>query len=440
MDDAPDPMDADAAENAATPSEETTGTAKARKRARRPKAEWQQYLQADGRGGFIANLANAALALRQAPDLAGLVSYDEMLRHTLLMRPVPGSKMPQVNSCLTIQDANVGAVQEYLQRNGLNRLGKDTAHQAIDLVAREHAFHPVRAYLDGLTWDGTRRIHMWLSYYLGAEPSAYTTEIGRLFLIAMVARIMKPGVKADYMIVLEGEQGAGKSTACRILAGEWFSDSLPALHNGDAVRISMHLRGKWLIEIAELSSVGKAETGALKAFLTQPEERYTPKYGRNEVIEPRQCLFIGTTNQSEYLRDETGGRRFWPVKTGRIDTEALEHDRDQLFAEAMEAFRAGDKWWPDSDFERKHIAPEQEARFVADAWEEPISQYLLKYPYYITVFKVAQEALFLPEGRIGTADQRRITAIFERLGWKLGKRTAAARYWVYDPIVAPQTD
>jgi hypothetical protein len=389
--------------------------------------DWRLGFQRDDRKRVIPNLANAALALRQAPELIGLVSYDEMLRHPLLRRPVPGSRMPKASDARPLQDADVGAVQEWLQRNGLPRVGKDVTQQAIDLVARERAFHPVRNYLDGLRWDGKERIKTWLSCYLGAEQSPYIAKIGRCFLIAMVARIMRPGCKADYMLVLEGEQGTRKSTACGIMAGDWFSDSLPDLHRGDAVRLSMHMRGKWLIEIAEMSSISKAEAGALKAFLTQAEERYTPKYGRNEVIEPRQCLFIGTTNKSTYLRDETGGRRFWPVKTGFIDTDALRHDRDQLFAEAVVAFRAGEKWWPDSEFERDQIAPMQEARFEADAWETPIGEWLTARGR-CTVAELARDALHLETSRLGSTNQRRIVAILERLGWETG-RSGKARWW-----------
>ena len=178
-----------------------------------------------------------------------------------------------------------------------------------------------------------------------------------------------------------------------------------------------------------MSAISKAEAGALKAFLTQREERFIPKYGRNEVHEPRQCVFIGTTNKTAYLRDETGGRRFWPVKVGMIDTDALAKERDQLFAEAMVAYLRGERWWPSAELEREHIQPEQEARFEVDAWEQAISFWLMG-KTQTTILVVAREALFIDLPKIGTGDQRRIAAILERLGWSRGGRTTAGRPWV----------
>jgi predicted P-loop ATPase len=389
-------------------------------------AEWLVECQMNSRNEPRPNLANAIHGLRRAPELQDLLAYDEMLRAPLLLRAVPGSDAggPYPRP---LRDTDVSAIQEWLQLAGLAGLPKDTAHQAVEQRTHEGAFHPVRDYLGGLVWDGTPRLGAWLHRYLGVEATDYASRIGTMFLIAMVARVFRPGCKADYMLVLEGPQGARKSTACRILGKDWFSDALPDIRVGKDV--SQHLNGKWVIEVAELSALDRAEAAALKAFITRPEERYRPSYGRREVVEPRQCVFIGTTNREAYLRDETGGRRFWPVKVGKVDTEALARDRDHLFAEALAAFREGAVWWPDAVFEQKHIAREQEKRFEADAWEEAVCVFL-QGRTKVTVLEVAQGGLKMDLQRLGTSDQRRIMAVLERLGWKRGQRQSDARPWV----------
>jgi predicted P-loop ATPase len=383
---------------------------------------WQAELIRDGNGRPLPILKNVMIALRDAEDVSDAFSYDEMLRACILEKPLPAANIEDVHSTHAplleprpIRDADVSQLQEWLQEQGLRRIGRDTVYQATELRAHERLFHPVRDYLSGLQWDGRERLANWLSTYFGAQRNSYHRGIGRMFLVAMVARIFRPGCQADHMLILEGPQGIRKSTACRILGGKWFSDSLPDVTQGKDVM--QHVRGKWLLEIPELSAMGRAEDAALKAFISRPTERYRPSYGRAEVIEPRQCVFVGTTNKATYLRDETGGRRFWPVKVGMIDTDALAHDRDQLFAEAVVRFHAGARWWPDGTFEAKHIVPEQEARFESDAWEENIKKHLLSKDR-VTVGEIAKNALHIETARVGTADQRRIGAVLYSLGWR----------------------
>jgi predicted P-loop ATPase len=389
-------------------------------------ADWLSKCEADKQGKPFPNLANAMIALRSDPAVRDAFAYDEMLCAAMLVHPIAdkGAKLKP----RPVTDIDVSSLQEWLQLAGLTNVGKETAHQAVDLRARECAFHPVRDYLTGLNWDGIPRVSGWLATYLGAERSSYTDRIGRMFLISMVARIFKPGCKVDHMLVLEGQQGTLKSTACELLGGVYFSDSLPDVTAGKDV--SQHLRGKWLIEVSEMHAMGRAEATLLKAFITRTAERYRPSYGRKEVIEQRQCVFIGTTNREAYLRDETGGRRFWPVKTGTVDVEALKRDRDQLFAEASKAYHDGEQWWPDKVFEHEQVEPEQESRFEVDAWEESISTYL-DTASKVTIGQVAREALSIDVPRLGRAEQNRISAALQRLGWKreLKKDWKGKRWW-----------
>src|SRR6266851_731812 len=386
---------------------------------------WANKFQRSDMGVPICNLANAYLALSEAPQLAELFARDEMLRADILMKPVPDSDEPW-SGIRPVRDVDIAALQRWIQHHGLTRLSEGTTRQAEELRASELGFHPVRDYLKKLDWDGINRLDTWLARYLGAEQNAYTAAIGKMVLISMVARIFKPGCKVDYMLVLEGPQGKQKSTACQILADKWFSDSMPDIR--DKKDSSQHLNGKWLIEIGEMSAMDKADAAALKSFITRDTEKYRPPYGHKEVHEPRQCVMIGTTNKSAYLRDETGGRRFWPVVTGKIDITALKRDRDQLFAEAVVRYQRGEQWWPDVKFEAEIIKPEQDARYEADAWEESIRDYLIL-ETQTTVRDVALWALGFNQLNLGTAAARRITAVLTRMGWKL-RRTSAMNYWV----------
>jgi predicted P-loop ATPase len=404
-----------------------------RRSAHAEEPEWLRGAISDERGRLLPNLANVALALRRAPELADAFSFDELERRVIVNADLPLAKGAEARAGPApprpLSDADVSQVQEFLQHAGLPKASRETTHQAIALRAQERGFHPVRAYLDGLVWDRRPRLDGWLARYIGAEKTLYASTIGRLFMVAAVARIYSPGAKADYVVVFEGPQGAGKSRACEALGAPWFSDALPDVtRDKDAAQ---HLRGKWIIELSELSALSRSEAEALKSFISRPVERYRPPYGREEVSEPRQCIFIGTTNRSSYLRDDTGGRRFWPVKVGRIDVESLQADRDQLFAEAVVAYRAGAPWWPDADFERDHIRAEQEERFETDAWEAEIETFV-RGRTRVQVSEVAREALNIVAAKIGTAETRRIASVLSRLGWQ------SVKVWMGRGYVCPK--
>jgi predicted P-loop ATPase len=384
---------------------------------------WQHQCITDGNGKILPVLANAVVAIQGEPRLANSLAFDEMQRTTMFVNPFGGDVTPT-----PLTDADVVKIQQYVQHAGIQRIGKDAVGDAVRLCANERSFHPVREYLNALQWDSVPRLDSWLATYLGAEATPYTRAIGRMFLVAMVARIFRPGVKVDYMLVLEGSQGALKSTACSVLCGIWFSDAMPDVSSKDA---QQHLRGKWLIEVSEMHAMGRADTALLKAFITRTTEQYRPSYGRLEVIEPRQCVFVGTTNRDTYLRDETGARRFWPVKCGTIYIDRLKADRDQLFAEAVYRYRANEAWWPDKDFEREHIQPQQASRYEADAWEDNISTWLaIGKKTDVTIGEVAAAALQIKRENLGRAEQNRIMAALERLGWRRGKATNSRRPWV----------
>ena len=306
------------------------------------------------------NVHNIALALH-SPDLDGLFTYDEMERKAKVTEALPDvfadQETRQREFPSTFRDADCIHMQAWFQTVGMVSIAERTVGRGIYLVARNRSYHPVKTYLDTLKWDNHRRLNTWLSRALGVTHSRYHSMVGRKFLLSMIARIYRSGCEVDYMMVLVGEQGKLKSTVASTLAGRWFSDNLPNLRNEKDA--ALHLNGKWLIEMGELAAIRKQDDEHVKTFIVRQSDKYRPPYGENEVDEPRQCVFMGTTNKVEFLHDETGARRYWPVKVVRINLEWLRDNRDQLFAEAKHCFDKGEKWWPSDGWEEQHAKPEQ---------------------------------------------------------------------------------
>jgi predicted P-loop ATPase len=332
------------------------------------------------------------------------------------------------------------------------------AGQAVEAVARDRPFHPLRDHLDGLVWDREARLDSWVLRYLGVADTPYARAVGKRWLISATARIFQPGCKADCVLILEGAQGIKKSSALKALSEPWFTDRLSDLGSKDA---AMETRGVWVIEIAELDTMSRAEVGTIKAFISRTHDRFRPPYGKRLVDLPRQCVFAGSVNpEGGYLKDATGGRRFWPIRCGTIDLEALACDRDQLWAEAVARYRAGEPWWLETRNLTELAEEEQLDRYQGDAWDDPIRDYLLNEHEWlangcdgrmlrqraraqplrdVSLPEVLEHALGMEKGRWTQADQNRVARCLISMGFQRTRmrRTDRGREWRYraDPTV-----
>lgn len=405
-------------------------------------ADWQARLICNQNGSPKPILANAITALRSAPEWAGVLGFNLFSLGTVALKPAPWATSA---SCAEWTDHEDRLAADWLQHQGVFVSVEITA-QAVQTVAKDRAFHPVREYLDGLQWDGVQRLSTWISEYLGAEANDYTAAVGARWLISSVARIYQPGAKVDCCLILEGPQGLKKSTALKTIAEPWFSDEIAELGSKDA---AMQTRGVWVIEIAELESMNRSEVGKVKAFMSRATDRFRPPYGKRLVESPRQCVFAGSVNHAAYLRDETGGRRFWPVACTNIQIDELKRDRDQLWAEAVSQYRAGVPWWLDTRALNRAAEQEQSDRYEGDPWDELIAPWLespserrdttgcLIEPFTsnaesVTVADVLTHCIGKRRDLWSQSDKIRVARSLRSLGWERYKaRSGEVREWRY---------
>jgi predicted P-loop ATPase len=388
---------------------------------------WREHLLLTNTGTPRPLLANAITALREAPAWQFVLAYDEFAMETIVSGAPPWDFKIQewVPRAWSSHDDLLTA--EWLQRAGI-AVNTQTAAQAIEAVARDRTFHPVADYLAGLEHDGKARLGTWLSTCLGAEQTAYNETVGRAMLIAAVARIFQPGCKVDTVPIFEGAQGARKSTAVKALFDPWFSDELADLGSKDA---AMQTRGVWGIEVSELDAMSRTEVSRIKAFITRTTDRFRPPYGSRIIESPRSCVFWGTTNADGYLKDETGGRRFWPVKIGKINVEMLRDMRDQLWAEAVVHYKANVPWWITKKETQRDAERHQQDRYIGDPWDEIIGGYV-DLNSEVTVDEVLRLALHLEIGRCGQSEMNRVARSLRALGChRFQVRTGAKRLWKY---------
>ncbi|OTP69467.1 VapE domain-containing protein [Caballeronia sordidicola] len=389
----------------------------------------------------LPELTNIMVALQHDPIFKGMFGFNVFAERTEVLRPnVFGFP---VGEWLDVYDATLC---EWVQRIGI-RAGLSLIQNAVDPVAYSNRVNPLQEYLRGLTWDKTLRIDRWLETYVGTPRSEYARLVGPKWLIGAVARAIRPGCKMDNVLILNGPQGRRKSTTFAVLGGAWFQDTMPDIKKKDALE---GLRGAWICEMGELSAMRAAEIEPMKSFVAAKIDHYRPSYGRRARDFERTCVFGGTTNSDKYLKDDEN-RRFWPVVVGEsIDIEGLKRDRDQLWAEAVHKFDAGEKWWLSAE-EDLHAVAVQEDYKIDDDWAPVITAWVKRVEdgdfqidascepdtltAHITNARIKIQALKIREADLGNKDAegKRISQVMKKLGYKYIKKRfgqTTERVWI----------
>lgn len=399
--------------------------------------EWMSDIILGERWEPLPIAANVVTLLRNSPEWRGCFAFDEFRQVPVFLAkpPYANGHWPKSGDPVPFSDVDENQVLVWVQHNGIHcRI--EAVRQALAILVDENRFHPIRDYLSSLAWDGTPRLDTWLTFYLGVEPiPKYTSQIGPRWMISAVARIFQPGCMAKYAIILEGPQDLSKSTALEVLGSPWFTDDVDELGSKDS---KLQVGNAWIVELAELDSLRKAEISAIKAFISRKTDRFRKPFGRYVVEQPRQCVLAGTVNPSssgEYFHDETGAVRFWPVRCTSIDIDALRADRDQLWAEAVHRYHQNEPWWLDAEHNQAATL-QQDDRYVQDIWTPKVHGWLNDQLLrsHITVADVATGALGLRIEECGRAEQTRLGIILGRAGWKseqvrIGRGLRERRYY-----------
>lgn len=336
--------------------------------------DWMTKLSVSPQSGVpLKTVDNILIILGNDPMIKGKIVYDEFSGLVIVNSSLPWDSREAKRRWSDTDDAGL---RHYIEKT-YTITGKDRIYDALSLAVQNNSINEVKDYLNGIEWDGTKRLETLFVDFLGAEDTPYVRACTRKFFTAAVARVMKPGCKYDTMPILGGPQGLGKSTLIRIMGCGWYSDSLDTFEGKEA---SEMLRGVWINEIGELSGMNTSELNSVKRFLTKVEDIYREPFGRRTSSFPRRCVFIGTTNDKEYLRDRTGNRRFWPIDcavntpTKSVFTE-LEPVVDQVWAEAVVYWRLGEKLYLDGEV-KDYAVKEQEAHMEVNAREGIIREFV----------------------------------------------------------------
>lgn len=395
---------------------------------------WRHGLAKGDKNQVLATTHNAMLLIGKSPALAGIVAWDELANRPVITRAPPSAAFdPLPGPYPRIWDAaDVHCILAHLEQESASfKLAQ--VEGAMHAVAALNRFHPVRVYLDSLRWDGLPRVDQWLIRAFGAADTPYTRAVGRCHMVAAVRRVRNPGVKHDAMPVLSGGQGIGKSRTVRALHGaEWTTDYLPAdLGGKDAAQ---SLAGVWCVEMAEVDHLIRAEPETVKAFLSRQVDRYRPPYARQIIETPRQVVIIGTSNRDDYLRDDTGNRRFWPIACAHADADWVAANRDQLWAEACTYDALGQPHWLEDEVrdEAERLAADN---VIEDPWDGAIGDWLHQHADHreVSTAVILSEPLGIPKDRQDRKAVLRAVACLRRAGWeqrRVGRGATGRRVWV----------
>jgi len=333
--------------------------------------DWQSQLEIDRSGNVKDTLTNICIILRHDPKLKGIV-YNQFKSMLDVTEALP---WPQVKPGWS--DTDVACAKLYFERTYGIWSPTKFKDALLAVTSAERLYHPVKEYLAPLKWDGVPRLDTLLVDYLGAEDTPYVRAVTRKTMVAAIARIYRPGIKFDSILVLNGEQGMGKSTLFAILGKDWFSDSLSISDMKDKTAPEK-LQGYWILEISELNGIKKVDVEVVKSFITRTDDKYRHAYGTTVESHPRSCVIVGTTNSDGgFLRDITGNRRFWPVDvTGRGKYHPWElTEVDQIWAEAIEYYHRGEELFLKGDVAKEAYAKQRDA-METDAREGIVQEYL----------------------------------------------------------------
>lgn len=363
----------------------------------------------------ICNLHACRILLNGLDNFKDMFWYDEfhMKYYTTLPRPTNNGKYDKTKREFSNID-NSYLLDFFQSSLGLPRMTDDILYKAVLMFCHANVRNEVKEWFDSLKWDGVKRIDRFFTDCLASRDNEYTRAVGRNFWTSMVARVYKPGCKSDYMVVLEGKQGVGKSEAMKAIGGEWFTEAGANIESKDFHQI---MNGNILVEIAELNSFNKAETSRIKSVITTRTDRYRAPYDRKPQDYPRQSIFVGTTNESEWQRDSSGGRRFWPIRCGFVELRKIVENREQLFAEAVVRFKSGADWYKTPQVE---TLQQQELRREVDEWEHVVENFILRPENldFVTTLDIAEKALKIEVSKVDVRVQRRISTILHGLGWE----------------------